>query len=216
MTMAQASARLLSATQDNIAIAADILGAGGLVAFPTETLYGLGADARNESAVMKVFRAKARPPGKPLIILVQNLREAAQYAILNDTARRLADAFWPGALTLIVRRRDSCALAPAVNPEGHTLALRAPGSAVAMRLLRAFAGPLTAPSANPTGQAPPHTARDVMRGLGHAIDAIVDGGPSPGNKSTLLELSGGAPRLLREGAISRRRIEDILGPIGNY
>lgn len=215
MTASSVGARVMPATPENIEIAAAILCAGGLVAFPTETLYGLGADARSESAVKKVFEAKARPPGKPLIVLVRDIAEAAQYAELDDNARRLAEAFWPGALTLILRRRATSPLAPAINSGGETVALRAPDSAVAMRLLRAAAGPLTAPSANPSSAAPPTTAEQVRHGLEYAIDAILDGGPCPGNESTLLDLSNGPPRLLREGAISRRQIEHILGPVGD-
>ncbi len=213
MTAPPPPARLLPANSNNLEIAADLLRAGGLVAFPTETLYGLGADARNETAVMNVFQAKQRAKDKPLIVLLQDIQEAAQYGELNEHAYRLAEAFWPGALTLIVRQRDSSPLAPGLNPQSGTVALRVPGNAIAMRLLRAFSGPLTAPSANITGAAPAKTAGDVMQGLGHAIDAVLDGGACPGNESTLLDLSGGAPRLLRDGAISRGRIESVLGPL---
>jgi len=213
MTAAPPRARLLPASADNIKIAAGILGAGGVVAFPTETLYGLGADARSESAILKVFQAKARRPDKPLITLVQNIREAGQYGVLDDNADRLAHAFWPGALTLIVAQRDTSPLSSALNPGGNTVALRAPGNDITLRLLRAFAGPLTAPSANLAGAAPPKTAEDVMENMAHAIDAVLDGGPCPGNESTLLDLSAGPPRLLRAGAISRRQIEDIVGPL---
>ncbi len=213
MTAAPPRARLLPANADNIEIAAAILRSGGLVAFPTETLYGLGADARSESAIVKVFQAKERRPDKPLITLVQDIEEANQYGVLGENAERLAHAFWPGALTLIVAERNTSPLSRALNPEGHTVALRAPGNDMTLRLLRAFAGPLTAPSANLAGAAPPKTAEDVMQNMAHAIDAVLDGGPCPGNESTLLDLSADAPRLLRTGAISRRRIEDIVGPL---
>ncbi|MDA0229209.1 MAG: L-threonylcarbamoyladenylate synthase [Proteobacteria bacterium] len=202
----------LTASAGDIAIAADILRAGGLVAFPTETVYGLGADARNQGAVRNLFAAKARPPDKPLIVLVQDWCEAARYGVLDEQADCLASACWPGALTLIVNRREPCALSMEINPLGVTVALRAPGNDTALRLLRAFNGPITAPSANPSGAEPPITAGEVVSGLGVAIDAVLDGGPCPGSESTIVDLTGGAPRLLREGAISRRRIAEILYP----
>jgi len=207
------AAKHLPASDSNIMIAADILRAGGLVAFPTETLYGLGADARNDAAVRNVFAAKARPSDKALIVLVQDLDEAARYGELNDQARRLAEAFWPGALTLIVKRREASGLSAEINSGGATIALRAPGSDIALSLLRAFAGPLTAPSANPSGATPPTTAEAVLRGLGQEIDAVLDGGPCPGNESTLVDVSANEPRLLREGTISRREIAQTLHPV---
>ena len=202
----------LTASASDIAIAADILRTGGLVAFPTETIYGLGADARIDIAVRNLFVAKARPTDKPLIVLVQDRREAARYAVLGEMADRLAGACWPGALTLIVNRREPCALSADVNPLGTTVALRAPGSDTALSLLRTLNGPITAPSANPSGAAPPITAEEVIDGLGSTIDAVLDGGPCPGSESTIIDLTTGTPRLLREGAISRRRITEILHP----
>jgi L-threonylcarbamoyladenylate synthase len=204
--------RRLSADPANLAVAAAILRAGGLVAFPTETLYGLGADARNDAAVRRVFAAKARPSAKALIVLVQNLEEAAKYGIFDETALRLADAVWPGALTLVVRRREDCAISGEINPGGGTIALRAPGSKVAHDLLRAFDGPLTAPSANPSGVEPPTTADEVLKALGGSIDAVLDGGPCPGGESTILDFSADRPRLLREGAIPRAELSRLLYP----
>jgi len=186
MTQPSQCMRRLSATAGDIAIAANILRASGLVAFPTETVYGLGADARNDAAVQKLFAAKARPPGKALIVLVQDLREAG---------------------------REGCALSAEINPDGATVALRAPGNETAMTLLRAFAGPLTAPSANPSGAEAPESAEEVLNGLGSAIDAVLDGGSCPGSASTIVDLTSGAPRLLRQGAISRQRIEETLRPL---
>lgn len=213
MTQPSQCVRRLSATAGDIAIAANILRAGGLIAFPTETVYGLGADARNDAAVQKLFAAKARPPGKALIVLVQDLREAALYGVFDEPARLLAGAYWPGALTLIVKRREGCALSAEINPDGATVALRAPGNETAMTLLRAFAGPLTAPSANPSGAEAPESAEEVLNGLGSAIDAVLDGGSCPGSTSTIVDLTSGAPRLLRQGAISRQRIEETLRPL---
>ena len=206
-------ADLLPADESNITIAAEILRTGGLVAFPTETLYGLGADARSDAAVRKVFEAKARPKEKALIVLVQDLDEAARYGVFNEQARLLATAFWPGALTIIVNRREGSGLSAEINPDSTTIALRAPGSEIVLRLLRAFSGPLTAPSANPSGATPPTTAKTVLRGLGTKIDAVLDGGPCPGKESTLIDISANPPRLLRENAISRAEIARILHPI---
>ena len=211
--MASKNTELLPAGESGFRTASNILRAGGLVAFPTETLYGLGADARNDAAVRKVFAAKARPSEKALIVLVRDFSEAARYGDLNDRARRLAEAFWPGALTLIVNRRDASGLSAEINPGGATIALRVPGSDIALSLLGAFAGPLTAPSANPSGVTPPTTAEQVMRGLGGAIDAVLDGGPCPGNESTIVDVSENEPRLLREGAISRDEIAQTLNPV---
>ena len=203
----------LSADNGNIERCAKALAAGELVAFPTETVYGLGADATNDNAVASIFAAKNRPDFNPLIVHVTDREAAARFVEFNSMADRLAKAFWPGALTLIVAQRDTSPLSQALNPGGNTVALRAPGNDITLRLLRAFAGPLTAPSANLAGAAPPKTAEDVMENMAHAIDAVLDGGPCPGNESTLLDLSADPPRLLRAGAISRRQIEDIVGPL---
>ena len=212
MTMPLQGVKRLPASSSDIAIAADILRACGGGAFPTETVYGLGADARNHGAGRNLFGAKARPPDKPLIVLVQDQREAARYGVLDEQAYRLAGACWPGALTLIVNRCEPCALSAEINPLGMTVALRATGSDTARRLLRAFNGPITAPRANPRSAPPPITAKEDINGLGTAIDAVLDGGPCPGSKSTIVDLTTDAPRLLREGAISRRRITEILHP----
>ncbi|MDP7342529.1 MAG: L-threonylcarbamoyladenylate synthase [Alphaproteobacteria bacterium] len=166
--------------------------------------------AGDKAAVEKVFAAKARPAEKPLIVLVQDLGEAGRYGLLGEDAELLAGAFWPGALTLIVNRRQSCPLCREINPRDATVALRAPGGDIAMRLLRAFAGPLTAPSANRSGAPPPNAAAEVMQGLGSMIDAVLDGGPCAGGESTIIDLTAERPRLLRQGAISRRRIEETL------
>jgi L-threonylcarbamoyladenylate synthase len=203
----------LTATASDIAIAADILRAGGLVAFPTETVYGLGADACNGGAVQNLLAAKARPPDKPLIVLVENFLEAARYGNFDHRGRNLAEKFWPGALTLVVNRRGDCALSAEINPFGATVALRAPGNEIAIRLLRAFAGPLTAPSANPSGAAAPETAEAAARGLGQAIEAVLDGGPCPGNESTIVDLTADTARLLREGAITGHSIAEALHPL---
>lgn len=211
--MPHTGAKVLPANESNITIASKILRGDGLVAFPTETLYGLGADARSDTAVRKVFAAKARPAEKALIVLVQNLDEATRYGVFNDQAQSLASAFWPGALTLIVNRREDSGLSAEINPGGATIALRAPGNDIALRLLRAFSGPLTAPSANTSDATPPTTAEDVLQGLGQKIDAVLDGGRCPGSQSTLIHISENYPQLIREGAISRAEISRILNPI---
>ena len=213
MIMPTKEAKLLPANDHNITIASEILHGGGLVAFPTETLYGLGANARSDTAVRKVFSAKARPSDKALIVLVRNIDEATQYGVFNDQAHRLASMFWPGALTLILRRQEISGLSTEINPGGATIALRVPGNNIALRLLHTFSGPLTAPSANPSGAIPPTKAEAVLGCLGQEIDAVLDGGPCPGNQSTLIDISANYPRLLREGAISGTKISRILHPI---
>lgn len=193
--------------------AATILRAGGLVAMPTETVYGLAADARNGAAVAQIFAAKGRPRFNPLIVHVADLSMARDIALFDARAEAVAAKFWPGPLTLVLPVRATAGLSPLVTAGLTTVALRMPAHPVAQGLLRAFGGPLAAPSANPSGKVSPTTAAHVQEGLGGKIDAVLDGGAcSVGLESTILGLDG-APALLRPGGIPVEALEALLGPI---
>jgi L-threonylcarbamoyladenylate synthase len=195
---------------DELAEAAGIVRHGGLVAFPTETFYGLGAHALDVEAVARVFRAKGRPADKPLLVLVDSLAMAGEIASpIPECARRLIARFWPGPLTLILRARPH--VPAALTAGSGTVGFRIPSHPVALALVRAAACPVTAPSANPHGGASPTTAGEVLAGLGDRVDLVLDGGATPGGPaSTLLDLTGPRPRLLRLGAV--RLTEADLAP----
>lgn len=191
--------------------AAALLQGGGLVSFPTETVYGLGADARNDAAVAAIYAAKGRPSFNPLIVHVADVAAAEDYCVFNDTARALAQAFWPGALTLVLPLRADAGVSKLVTAGLDTLAVRVPDHPVAHGLLGAFGGPVAAPSANPSGRVSPTTAAHVAAGLGGRIDAIVDGGDcTVGVESTIVNCVG-APALLRAGGIPVEALEACLG-----
>jgi L-threonylcarbamoyladenylate synthase len=201
----------LPADAAGIARAAEILAAGGLVAFPTETVYGLGGDARSDIAAARIFAAKGRPRFNPLIAHVASVDEARRIARFTPEAERLAAAFWPGPLTLVLPLREDAGIAPLVTAGLPTIAVRVPAHPLARRLLAAFGGPVAAPSANPSGKLSPTRAEDVMAGLGGRIDAVLDGGACPvGLESTILGLDGPA-RLLRPGGLPAEAIEACLG-----
>lgn len=196
-----------------VARAAAVLRAGGLVAFPTETVYGLGADALNENAVRRIFEAKGRPPSNPLIVHVAGLEAARQLAAdWPASAQALGETFWPGSLTLVVPKKE---LVPAiVTAGGPTVALRVPAHPVALALLRAASVPVAAPSANRSTRLSPTTAAHVLRDLGGRIDMILDGGPATGGlESTVLDVTTSPPRLLRPGLVTPQEIEAVIGPI---
>ena len=194
-----------------IARAAELLRAGRLVAFPTETVYGLGADARQGAAVAAIFEAKGRPRFNPLIVHVSDAAAAARIGRVEGDAARLAAAFWPGPLTLVVPRRPGAVLSDLVTAGLDTVGLRVPDAGLARRLLRAVGGPVAAPSANPSGRVSPTTAAHVLEGLGGRIAAVLDGGPcTVGLESTIVGLAP-APVLLRPGGLPAEAIEAALG-----
>jgi L-threonylcarbamoyladenylate synthase len=200
------------ATADAIADAADILRAGGLIALPTETVYGLGADATNARAVAGIFAAKGRPLFNPLIAHVADIGEAARFAILDQRAEALAAAFWPGALTLVLRKAPDCPIADLATAGLDTVAIRVPSHRVARALIRAAGVPVAAPSANRSGHVSPTTAAHVEADLGDSVAMILDDGPSAvGIESTVVDLSGPTAVLLRAGGITSDAIEAILG-----
>ncbi|WP_420859728.1 L-threonylcarbamoyladenylate synthase [Marivivens marinus] len=201
----------LAADAAGLARAAALLGSGGLVSFPTETVYGLGADARNDRAVAGIYAAKGRPSFNPLIVHVPDLDAAERFVIFNREARMLAQAFWPGALTIVLPVRDSAGISKLVTAGLDTLAIRVPDHPVAQGVLRAFGGPVAAPSANPSGRVSPTTAAHVLSGLSGRIDAVVDGGAcAVGVESTIVDCAG-SPRLLRAGGLPSEAIEACLG-----
>ncbi len=203
--------RILSVGKDGAEVAAGIWRAGGCVAFPTETVYGLGADARNDMAVARIFEAKARPRFNPLIVHVAQMEEAQRYVVWSEAAEVLARAFWPGPLTLVLPLRAGSGLSPLVTADLPTLAVRVPGHPMARDLLAAFGGPVAAPSANPSGRISPTEAGHVLAGLGGRIEAVVDGGDCPvGVESTILGLVGD-PVLLRPGGVPVEALEEALG-----
>jgi len=206
--------RRLSASPTDLVEAARLLAAGDLVAFPTETVYGLGADATDDLAVARIFAAKGRPRFNPLIAHVASVREAAAHVVFDARAHALAARYWPGPLTLVLPRQPSTPLSLLCSAGLDTQAVRAPDHPVALALLRAFGRPLAAPSANPSGRVSPTTAQHVLDGLDGHIAALIDGGSCRvGVESTVLDLSEPTPRLLRPGGVTRPMIEAVLGPI---
>jgi L-threonylcarbamoyladenylate synthase len=203
----------LAPTQEGLAQAARILRSGGLVAIPTETVYGLAGDARNDLAVAEIFAAKGRPQFNPLIVHVADIETARKLAVFDARAVAVVAAFWPGPLTLVLPLREGSGLSPLVTAGLPTVAIRLPAHPVASGLLAAFGGPLAAPSANPSGRVSATKARHVEQGLGGRIAAIVDGGDCAiGVESTILGLDG-PPALLRPGGIPVEALEAMLGPL---
>jgi len=199
-----------------ISAAAALIRDGRLVAFPTETVYGLGADATNGKAVAAIFAAKGRPRFNPLIVHVKNIEQAAEFAEFSPIAKRLAEAFWPGALTLVLARRKDCRLSLLVSAGLDTLAVRTPSHAVAARLIAEAGVPIAAPSANASGKVSATTANHVAAELGSKVDLILDGGPTPlGIESTVIGFENDRPVLLRPGAVARDAIEAITGPLAS-
>jgi L-threonylcarbamoyladenylate synthase len=207
---------LVPASPASLQLAAEIIRNGNLVAFPTETVYGLGADALNATACAKIFAAKNRPYFDPLIVHLADLgwleKLSAQF---DERGRRLAEKFWPGPLTLVVPKTD---VVPEIVTAGlPSVALRMPNHPLALELLRAAQTPIAAPSANPFGYLSPTTAEHVAEQLGNKIDLILDGGPCPiGVESTILDLTQEKPRLLRPGGLPLEMLEPLVGKIDIY
>lgn len=200
-----------AASSGPVAAAADILRRGGLVAFPTETVYGLGADASNDIAVARIYKVKGRPPVHPLIVHIADAGQLPRWAReIPESAMRLAARFWPGPLTLVLKRADG--VRDSVTGGQDTIGLRVPGHPVALELLNAFGGGIAAPSANRFGFVSPTTAEHVRRDLGDDVDMVLEGGPCEvGIESTIVDLSRGRAVVLRPGKISA---EDIASGIG--
>jgi L-threonylcarbamoyladenylate synthase len=201
-------------TDQDIEAAARLLAAGELVAFGTETVYGLGADATNAKAVAAIFAVKGRPHFNPLICHYASAEAAFADVAANDAARKLAEIFWPGPLTLVLPRRATCEVALLAGAGLETLAVRVPAHPQAAKLLGALGRPVAAPSANRSGQISPTTAAHVLAGLGGRIAAVLDSGPCRvGVESTVLDLSTGTPFLLRPGGVALEALEAAIGPV---
>lgn len=198
--------------REEIAAAAARLAGGGLVAIPTETVYGLAADATNDRAVARIFDAKGRPAFNPLIIHVADIAMARRYGEFSPLAEMLATAFWPGPLTLVLPRRKDSGVSLLVSAGLDTLALRAPASPIAQSLIRQLDRPLAAPSANRSGSISPTTAAHVRDSLGDRVDLVLDGGACPvGVESTIVKIDGARAVLLRPGGLPREVVEQVLG-----
>jgi L-threonylcarbamoyladenylate synthase len=212
--MAADMSEVVPAHAVHIARAADILRSGGLVAFPTETVYGLGADATDDGAVARIFEAKGRPRFNPLIVHVKDRRHAEALVAFTPAAARLADAFWPGALTLVLPRKPDSPLSLLVSGGLDTVAIRVPAHAIAQALLAASHIPIAAPSANRSGHISATTAAHVAEDLAGRVELVLNGGATPqGIESTVIGFEGEGPVLLRPGAIARAEIERVAGPL---
>jgi L-threonylcarbamoyladenylate synthase len=203
--------RVLKANEEAIKAAAACLKAGGLVAFPTETVYGLGADARHGEAIARLYAAKGRPSFNPLIAHVADAEAARRLARFDGAAEKLAAAFWPGPLTLVLPKRPDCGVADLALAGLDSVAVRVPAHPVAHALLAAYNGPVVAPSANRSGHVSPTSAAHVLADLRGRIDMVIDAGPcAVGVESTIVACLG-EPTLLRPGGLPREQIERVLG-----
>jgi L-threonylcarbamoyladenylate synthase len=206
--------RIVAADSETIARGGKLLRGGRLVAFPTETVYGLGANALDADAVAAIFAAKERPRFNPLIVHVRDREEAGDLVHFNPLAAILAEAFWPGGLTLVLPRREPCPLALLVSGGLSTAAIRAPAHPIARSLVEAAGVPIAAPSANRARRISPTSAADAADELQGRVDLILDGGPCPlGIESTVIGFDGKNPILLRPGAVPREDIENLVGPL---
>ena len=204
--------QLLPATDESLTLAARLLAEGELVAFPTETVYGLGAHAMDHEAVLGIFAAKGRPADNPLIVHIHDRSQLDGICAVNDEALRLMDAFWPGPLTIILPRKD--AVPNAVTANLDTVAVRMPAHPVALALLKACNLPVAAPSANRSGKPSPTSAKHVFDDMEGRIPLIIDGGESDvGLESTVISLAGDKPCILRPGGVTQAMLEEVLGPV---
>lgn len=203
---------LLHSTDEGIARAALLLKAGGLVAMPTETVYGLAGDASNDRAVAGIYEAKGRPSFNPLIVHVAGIEQAEKLVDISDAARRLAGTFWPGPLTMVLPLREGAPVSPLVTAGLDTLAVRVPAHTVARSLLKQFGGGLAAPSANPSGRISPTSAEHVMAGLNGHIEAVIYGGAcSVGVESTIVGFRDDDVVILRDGGVTAEELTGLLG-----
>jgi len=204
---------LVAEDEAGIARAATCLRAGQVIVMPTDTLYGLGADATDPAAVARIFAVKGRSETSPLLVLVRDLDEAKACGRIEGAALRAAELFWPGPLTLVVRRAARCKLASNLNPVGETIGLRVPARRGTLALIRAADRPIAAPSANRSGEKPAASAAEALATFGEEVALVLDGGTLDAAPSSVLEWLDGGFRLRREGALARDALEAALGPI---
>ncbi|WP_419902239.1 L-threonylcarbamoyladenylate synthase [Kiloniella sp.] len=205
---------VITADQRGIDHACDILRSGGLVAFPTETVYGLGADATKSMACASIYEAKGRPSFNPLIVHFPNQEEVEKRVVFPDLAIKLSQNFWPGPMTLVLPRKQDCDIADLCSAGLNSLAVRVPGHPIAHELLKRSKLPLAAPSANASGKISPTTAEHVVNSLGNRVSCILEGSAcSVGLESTVIDLTGDTPILLRPGSLTKAEIEAVIGPI---
>ena len=203
---------LVSATDENIAKAAEILKSGGVVGMPTETVYGLAANAFDGRAVAKIYEIKGRPQFNPLISHFADAGDVETCAVMDEKAKALAQAFWPGPLTLVLPRAKNCPVSELASAGLETIAVRVPAHPAARKLIKACGFPLVAPSANLSGTISPTSPAHVAEGLGDKVDMILAAGASSvGVESTVVDLSDGAPVILRPGAVTAEEISEVLG-----
>ena len=208
MSKTEKNHKIFAPTDEAISRAAEIIKNGGLVAFPTETVYGLGANALDDAAIRKIFGAKGRPADNPLILHVANMREASSYAVLNRTAESLMERFWPGPLTIVLYSLNNVPLSARAGLD--TVALRSPMNHTALRLIQMSGTPIAAPSANRSGRPSPTEAEAVWDDLGDNVDMILDGGRTAiGIESTVVDATGGDISILRPGGVTREMLETI-------
>jgi L-threonylcarbamoyladenylate synthase len=209
--------KLLPADEAGVAASAVALQAGGLVAFPTETVYGLGADARSDLAVAKLYAAKGRPSFNPLIVHVATLEQARRVAQFDARAEELATIFWPGPLTFVLPRRAEAGISPLVSAGLPSVAIRLPAHALARQLIERAGIPIAAPSANKSGKLSPTTPAHVSAAFGEEVDYLLAGGKtSAGLESTVLDLTEDTPVLLRPGSILQEEIEEVIGVLQTH
>jgi L-threonylcarbamoyladenylate synthase len=214
--MSKTNGNICEADDAAISLAAARLAAGDLIAFPTETVYGLGANALLGTSVARIFEAKGRPQFNPLIVHLADGSAVHQHAHMSDEAAKLADAFWPGPLTLVLRRRSKTEINELVSAGGETIALRVPAHPVARALLNRAGCPVAAPSANLSGRISPTTAAHVHASLGWRVDCILDGGHCPGGlESTIVDMTEDLPVLLRSGLLERESISAVVGDVAD-
>ena len=205
---------IFSPSERSCAKAAGILRSGGLVAFPTETVYGLGADATSDSAVAGIFEAKQRPSFNPLIVHVASAETAKKIGYFDDTSRSLAEKFWPGPMSLVVPRSADCPISLLVSAGLKTVAIRVPAHPIAQILLSKTGLPVAAPSANASGRVSPTTAVHVETSLEKRVDMILDDGPcAVGLESTVIDCTADKPTILRPGGLTKEEIEAVTGPL---
>ncbi|MCC3861322.1 L-threonylcarbamoyladenylate synthase [Pseudemcibacter aquimaris] len=204
--------RIQKPDSDSIRSAADLLRDGNIVSFPTETVYGLGADAKNGKAVAKIFAAKNRPDFNPLIVHLPDPSAAENYVHMNDVAKKLASAFWPGPFTMVLPLNEESGISDLITAGLDTVAIRVPANEVAHQLLKEFDGPIAAPSANKSGHISPTTANHVDGEFGDELEIIIDGGPcNKGIESTIIQITDHDVVLLRPGSITPEDIKNKTG-----